>query len=437
MIDPDQLISAPPNERVQLGMEHGTLHFGADAYDVDVTASVSFRPNPRLVLEGSLQTNDPPLKLVGQFLEDRQAQIHLDGSSVRRDLIVTTVKGGEQSTFRAILQKGPLITGTAGPCSTVKFHVINFPDFMLQRDGQARRNHLKLMDHDFDIEIDPVPNLDEVLRGLKEEGGYGITHWGALTRRNGEPIEFSQAETELYKLHSFLSFARGAWAGLFAPRGVGGDGEIVWSEWGDRLVSEWKSPTSWWDRHNAQALESGYEGFSRRWGNPYWREVLNTAIYWYLRSNGAGSGAGVDGGVILTQAALERVAWARLVQEWESVSEPGFRKLYASDQLRLLLSRMRVPRRIPATMTELLTLGQPLNWDGPRALTEIRNSLVHPSKNQRAGGKRLPYFEAWNLGQWYLELSLLALIGFDDVYSDRTRLGAWMGDVQELPWHGQ
>jgi len=437
MADHDHLISAPSNDAVTLGKALGIFHFGGHSLDAEVTGSVYFRPTPHLVLEGSFQTSDHPLELVGQFLEDREAKIQLEGSSVRRALIVTTLKAGEPSTFRARLRQGPLTAGTEGPCSTVQFHLVNFPDFMVQRDGQVRRNHMSLRDDQFEIEVDPVPNFDEVLTTLKEEGGYAITHWGVLRRRDGERMDFSSAEAELSKLHSFLSFARGAWAGLLAPRGVGSDGQVVWSEWADRSVSEWKSHASWWDRQNAQALEAGYDGFSHRWDKPYWQEVLSTAIYWYLRSNSAGSGAGVDGGLILTQAALEQVAWARLVEEWRSVSAQGFRRLFASDQLRLLLSRMDVPLSIPDRMTGLVQFGRADAWDGPRVLTEIRNSLVHPSKHEPASRQRAPYFEAWNLGQWYLELSLLNLVGFNDAYSDRTRTGGWVGEVQELPWQSR
>lgn len=424
------------NEQVALGNQEGVLHFGGETFDADVSAVASFRPRPRLVVTCQVLSRDHPLKLVGQFLNDRTAQLELKGSSERRDLIITKVKAGVPSTFEATLQKGPLIEGQKSACNQVVFHLLNFPDFLRQREGTTWRNQLTLGDGLFEVELTAASNHDEVFDALKAEGGYGITHWGTLTKATGDPIEFGEAEAELYKLHTFLSFARGSWTGLFSPRGIGEGGEVVWAEWGDRLASEWKSPTSWWDRHNAQALESAYPGFSRRWNEEYWREVISTAVYWYLRSNAAGSGAGVDGGVILTQAALEKVAWARLVEEWKSLSGKGFGRLYPSDQLRLLLSRMGAPLSIPSAMSGLVSLGSGSNWDGPRTFTECRNDLVHASKGKWSAGQRVPYFEVWNLGQWYLELALLHLSGFDDVYWDRSRLGGWVGEVQEVPWHG-
>ena len=65
MIDRDCPISAPLNEGVPLGRELGAFYFGGDAFYADVTALVYFHSNPRLVLEGSFQTDDHPLELMG------------------------------------------------------------------------------------------------------------------------------------------------------------------------------------------------------------------------------------------------------------------------------------------------------------------------------------------------------------------------------------
>lgn len=433
----ENFLKAGPNEAVSLGSRPGVLHLGDESLDAEVSATARFRPRPRLVLECRVPRGDDPLKLVGQFLGDRRAQLELEGSTGRRDAIITRVKSGDPSVVEVVLQKGRLIDGMDEACGMIVAHLVNFPDFLRQLDGTTWRNHMILSDGEYEFDISASSNQDEVFNGLKAEGGYGITHWVSITKTSGHPIEFEEAEAELYKLHTFLSFARGSWVGLLAPRGVSEAGDILWTEWGERIVSEWQTQTSWWDRHNAQALESAYPGFSDRWNEEYWRDVISTAIYWYLRSNSAGAGAGVDGGVILTQAALEKVAWSRLVEEWKSLSGKGFGRLFASDQLRLLLSGMHVPLSIPPAMTGLSALGTGQKWDGPRAFTECRNELVHAARGKVTAGQRVPYYEVWNLGQWYLELALLSLSGFDDVYSDRSRLGGWVGEVQAVPWHSE
>lgn len=43
-----------------------------------------------------------------------------------------------------------------------------------------------------------------------------------------------------------------------------------------------------------------------------------------------------------------------------------------------------------------------------------------------------PYYDTWNLGLWYLELSLLKLCGYSETYYNRIKRG-WVGGVEEVP----
>jgi hypothetical protein len=392
MINEAHVLSPSPNQDVPLGSESATLHLEDESFDAEVAATVVFRPQPRLRLDITVQPAIHPLKFAMARLQKRAAELQMRGSTHRRRIYLSGFTAGSSCTFRAKLEQGPLITGEDAEGTMVLFHLMNFPSFLRQSSDGTFGNHVRLRSDEYEIEIEAVPSHDEVESGLKEEGGFAVTHFGRMVRQDGGPLGFLEADRELTKLQYYLSFARGLWTGLLALRGIGSDGRITWSEWGDRLVSEWTGSLSWWDRQSAQVLESGYRGFSELWKEPYWREVISTATYWYLRSNSAGSGAGVDGGLILTQAALERLAWAR---------------------------------EVPDSLERLAALGREKNWDGPRCLIEIRNDLVHPERRRFADGAKLPYFEAWNLGQWYLELALLHLIGFDDVYSDRPRLARY------------
>jgi hypothetical protein len=98
-----------------------------------------------------------------------------------------------------------------------------------------------------------------------------------------------------------------------------------------------------------------------------------------------------------------------------------------------MLTSLDIPLEIPASLAELRKATP--GWDGPRSFTEIRNQLVHPVvKKGRFKVENLPYHEAWTLGQWYLELTLLRLAEFDDVYRDRTRIPGRAGQVEQVPW---
>jgi hypothetical protein len=290
-----------------------------------------------------------------------------------------------------------------------------------------------LTDAQHHIAIAPVLDDHNVFDELKARGGFGSAHVGVIARQDGSDLSFQEASDALDRLHYFLSFARGAWTGIVLPAGLDPDAAIVWRQFGIRLVDRWPQRVSWADRHNYQVLSSVYRGFAKLWSDTFWHRVMRKTLYWYLRSNDSSSG--IDGGVILTQAALEFLSWSYLVEYRRTFSKEGFEKLYASDRLRLMLTSLGIPLETPASLEKLRRAGP--DWDGPRAFTEIRNQLVHPvTKKGRFKVERLPYCEAWTLGQWYLELCLLRLAEFDDVYRDRTRSPGWVGEVVHVPWHG-
>ena len=70
--------------------------------------------------------------------------------------------------------------------------------------------------------------------------------------------------------------------------------------------------------------------------------------------------------------------------------------------------------------------------DLPELVVKVRNELTHPNA-------RLPIqvgkvvATVWQIAQWYIELSILALTGYRGVYSNRLR-ARWRGEVERVPW---
>ena len=171
----------------------------------------------------------------------------------------------------------------------------------------------------------------------------------------------------------------------------------------------------------------------RRWANEEWRETLHEVIYWYLNANEPARGT--DAGIILAQTAIERLSYEFAVKEKRLLAVDGFKDLRASDRFRLLFSSLGIPLDIPAATPKLqrLACNSQLKWlDAPHALTEIRNSLVHP-EHKRRDQFRSVYYEAWNLSLWYLEMTILAICGYSGTYSNRLKLH-WVGQVEDVPW---
>jgi hypothetical protein len=154
-------------------------------------------------------------------------------------------------------------------------------------------------------------------------------------------------------------------------------------------------------------------------------------LYWYLNSNHASRG--IDAGIILTQAAIERFSYEYAVKDRRLVEAGGFKALKASDKFRLLLSSLDIPIDIPRSLSEIPTLAMQRTWlDSPHALTEIRNAIIHPD-HKRHGQDANTYFEAWNLGLWYLELALLRICGYSGSYHNRLVMTP-VGQVEDVPW---
>jgi hypothetical protein len=88
-----------------------------------------------------------------------------------------------------------------------------------------------------------------------------------------------------------------------------------------------------------------------------------------------------------------------------------------------------IPVAIPPKLAELAREAATRGWeDGPRAVVETRNLLVHASANDH-----LPWHEAWMLARWYVELVLLRMLNFTGEYLNRTR-ALVVGDVERVPW---
>lgn len=151
---------------------------------------------------------------------------------------------------------------------------------------------------------------------------------------------------------------------------------------------------------------------------------------WQSLAERQGRAAGVDGGIVLLQAALELLSWQSSVRVRKGLSRNKFNELSAEDKLRFLIESCGIPTGIPPGLSDLVSKAKELNCsDGPKALTVVRNRLVHPKKR-----KHLPHYDAWRLAEWYVELALLSMLRFSGEYSDRTKAQRWVGAVDRVPW---
>ncbi|MEA9481248.1 hypothetical protein VC290_12805 [Xanthomonas campestris] len=319
------------------------------------------------------------------------------------------------------------------------FHLFNFPDF---RGGQHQKAApagcalLVLESEEWRISLQELPDgaTREAWNRIKDEGGCFLTHVVKLERKEGRPFSGQDASEQCHLLNNFLSFIKGGKCAPVCGVGLDAASATTWKTFASPYAV--KPPYSWFNPFKASQAELLFPLFAKRWQqSEEWRDCMRSSIYWYAQANTGGGSPGIDAAIILAQSALERLAHHYLVVDRKMISGKGFDDLRASDRLRMLFTVCDIPNEITDTTPDIRqandTFRKESKWvDAPHAITDIRNSLVHPVSKKKVHGC---YVDAWKLSLWYLELSMLALCGYDDTYTSRLT-AKYVTESETVPW---
>lgn len=315
------------------------------------------------------------------------------------------------------------------------FHLFNFPDF---RGGQHQEVAplgcalLVLESEEWKISLQELP--EDATRAawnrIKNEGGCFLTHVVKMERKDGEPFSGEDASEQCFLLANFLSFVKGGQCWPVCGVGFDAVGEKTWATFASPRISN--PPYTWFNPFKASQAEHLFPLFAKRWQqSEEWKDCLRSAIYWYAQANTSGGSPGIDAAIILAQSALERLAHHYLVVDKKMISPEGLDRLKASDRLRLLFSSLNLPVEIGVSTPEIHKVASSFKWvDAPHAMTDIRNELVHPVSRKQVNGCIV---DAWKASLWYLELSVLALCGYDDTYTSRLT-AKYVTESEKVPW---
>jgi len=369
--------------------------------------------------------------------EANKLAVEFDGRTNHIPSVCTSRTDSGRGT-EMVLQAGrePFCVCSDNLLGSVSFLVLNFPELFA-----SARSALVLEADGWQISLQQVSGSEGIYKQLGEEGGYAFTHVGEISRIDGSSFSHKKARALLEALHFFFSFAAGAWTPPVFPIGMTPSGEKGWEEWGiGKSHMCGSARPSWLDKFSGESLADVFPGFYERWCNPIWHKPLNDVIYWYLNANS--QSVGTDTGIILGQAALELFAWTDLTQDSQIVSETDFESRSMTKNLRKVLRKSGIPLEIPSHLEDLHQLAQTLcrqygdqGVDGPKIFTEFRNNLVHPKgKRVEKHKKGLVTYECSVLGQWYIDLLLLRLFGFEGEYANRCKRPRHVGETEPVPW---
>lgn len=342
-------------------------------------------------------------------------------------------KGGTWSidpekSFVRLAPRYPRVRLVRGAClSRLTVALVNLDPLFV---GNSRSWSLRA--EGWTVEVRPVPDEVDYSPVVQSER-YAITHHATIYREDLATRSVEAFTSFLNLIYLFLSFCSGYWvSGTFV---VGQDQQWVpvLEDWGVGRVSPNGLGDGWLDVYHAEEMIAYFPKFIESSRTGALKAMLDHVVYWNTRANT--NLIGPDGSLILLQAVLERLGWHVLVQTKRVLSEKGFGNLAAADQLRLLLGSCGVPLAVPQELNKLFTFARSFGLDGPEVLTRIRYSLVHPPKLSAARtAVKTPYYQAYTLAKWYVELCVLNITGFQGNYNSRVSQNRWKGKVEPVPW---
>lgn len=340
-------------------------------------------------------------------------------------------------TFSPNEEPIPLFGSDETRLSRVIFHLFNFKDRkgtsckVIQSENSAYTLGItELTSTKWKVELHESRNSEK--SDDRKNKNSSMSHVCRLSRTDGSEFDGKSARQMLRDLESFFTFSQGVFCSPVMPVGYDNIENKVWAL-GISPRQPVKSAWSWFDPHHSEQLAQIFPQFMAKMEDKRWRETFYMIIYWYSRSNNT-SGSGIDTGVILTQIAIERLAYEYAVNHRKMIESNGFKDLKASDKFRLLFASLDIPLVIPSNLEKIQNVAKKFGYiDSPHFLTEIRNAIVHP-KHKRHDDFSDLYYDAWRLGMWYLELAVLRLCNYEGTYVNRLTDEHWVGQVEDVPW---
>ncbi len=364
--------------------------------------------------------------------------INLDGKRISSFVthVAPSSPGKAIITFTPNEEPVPLLGCSETKLSKVIFHLFDFKDeigtsrkTIQSGNGWYTLGVTELISSRWKVE------LHEMNKSIKEETkkntAPSLSHVCSLSRADGSEFDGNAARQMMLDLRLFFTFCQGAFCPPVMPVGYDTDNNKVWAL-GISPEQHQKSPMSWFDPHYSEELAILFPNFMLKLEDERWNETFHAVIYWGARSNNT-SGSGIDTGIILTQIAIERLAYEFSLESQEK-TESYCKLTRASDKFRFLFSHLEIPQEIPNNFVKIKELAIQEGFiDAPHFLTELRNSMVHPDNKRRQLFHGLYPF-AWRLGMWYLELAILKLCSYEGTYANRLTDERWIGQVEQVPW---
>lgn len=297
-------------------------------------------------------------------------------------------------------------------------------------------NRLRLENDNYLICIDKCSDYKNRQESLEEKGGYIILYYGELTSKKGS-LKLEDTKDVFHCLDTFLTFINGRRTSAMFLQGIY-ESEVIWCDYTDYFVDPYKVVQSWQQRHSIRGLNELWQNFSTLWKDTDDKNFLTSAIHWYVEANGNRGFS--EGSIIMAQTALELLYNWWIIENKKLIVGKDSENINASNKIRLLLSQLNINHSVPEAFKQLeqFIVDSKDIIDAPDAVVQIRNAIVHSQEEKRKKLSAIHYrakYEALQLCIWYIEMTLLCILDFDDIYFNRCSKEIYASKAEVLvPW---
>jgi len=321
------------------------------------------------------------------------------------------------------------------------FTIPNFRDFhgtvvksKTEANFSTLSNRLTLENDFCIINIDKCKDFKNRIQSLEEKGGFNILYNCELVPKKGS-VKLEDSAEIFHCLSTFLTFLNGRRTSAFFIQGVYEE-RVLWCDYTDYLVDSYKYVQTWPQKTSVIGISKLWEQFSTLWKDSNNKNFFISAIHWYVEAN-ANSGF-TEGSIIMTQTALELLYNWWIIESKKMIVGKDSENINAANKIRLLLSQLDISHSVPLAFTHLQQFVDENEniTDAPEAIVQIRNAIVHSQHEKRKKLDSIHYMakhEALQLSIWYIEMTLLKILDFDEKYFNRCSRKMWASEAEVFP----
>ncbi|MDQ1150488.1 hypothetical protein [Sphingobacterium zeae] len=405
-----------PNQEVEIWNGRFNLYFKEVSLTINGEIYYSWFPDSGVKFKGEIQNRTSYVK----DLFTEQYIVKVDDQKVGSGYLQGVILEEEINVCEGSLNefwKGNIEI----PVEEIRFCLPNMRSFVGEIIRSNSKNklpyhgRLTFISKPYELYLDQIENYNYLLFELRKKGGYAIFYEGKIFKEGGL-ISLSEFLNWHNRFHTFLTLLNGR---IVAPLFYSGfkNNKNLWSHYTDYYKSQFRDVNSWSEGLDFKDINNLWMEFDNLWQDENDRDFISTLTHWYVEAN---SKAGkIEGAIILIQTALELLFNWLIIEKNKEITRSKTRKMNAIEKLEKLIDKLQIDTKIPENLDNL----KKFNDNGPMAIVNIRNALVHGDKKGRTTLNRISeevMDEVLQLGIWYVELSFLKIFKYSGRYYNRT-----------------